>query len=203
MSILKAVGLFLCVGVAHANDFLPQTFKADFEQEFVSTLKSKVKKGNGSIEYKYPGHIRFETNTPSTVIYVSNNVQSWYYRAPFVPEEQGEVTITNAKSGATPFTKFFDALKNGLTSNVQYAVEKKEDRINLAFTEAASKDYGIKKAELFFNNKSQVFKDITTIEITFNDNKTSKLKFNNLKTNETLGADRFNFTPPANTKVVD
>ena len=36
-------------------EFLPKTFSAKFEQEYESTLKGKLKKGSGLIDYKFPG----------------------------------------------------------------------------------------------------------------------------------------------------
>ena len=180
-------------------DFLPSAFSSKFEQEYISTLKGKAKKGQGSIEYKYPGQIRFETTTPSTVTYVSNGSKAWYYRAPFIEGEQGEVTESSAKEGSTTYIKFFDSLKNGLVSNNYYDVKQGEPA-TLIFRPAASKELGIKQSRLFFKSKSQKFEDIDTIELTFADNKTSKLKFVELKVNPELPAGRFNFVPPANTK---
>jgi chaperone LolA len=181
-------------------DFLPATFSSKFEQVYTSTLKGKEKKGQGSIEYKYPSQIRFETSTPSTVIFVSNGTKSWYYRAPFIEGEQGEVTESSAKEGSTIYIKFFDSLKNGLTSNEFYTVKKGEP-VTLQFTPKAVKELGIKESVLNFKNKGvQKFEELDSIELTFSDGKKSKLNFLDLKTNVNFAADRFNFTPPANTK---
>ena len=181
-------------------EFLPQSFSSKFEQEYISTLKGKTKKGNGTIEYKYPGQIRFETNTPSTVIFVSNGLKAWYYRAPFIEGEQGEVTESSAKEGATIYIKFFDSLKNGLVSNDYYDV-KKGELVTIVFKPKAVKELGIKESVLYFKNKgSQKFEDLESINLVFPDGKNSKLKFVDLKVNPSMAADRFNFIPPANTK---
>lgn len=183
--------------MAHA-DFLPPTFSSKFEQVYTSTLKGKEKKGQGSIEYKYPGQIRFETNTPSTVIFVSNGQKSWYYRAPFIEGEEGEVTESSSSEGSTIYIKFFDSLKNGFTSNEYYDVKKDT---TLFFKPKAQKELRIKESKMNFKVKgSQKFEELDSIELTFTDGKKSKLSFLDMKTNQALGADRFNFTPPANTK---
>ncbi len=39
------------------SDFLPKTFKADFEQRFISSISGKEKVSSGLIEYQYPSHI--------------------------------------------------------------------------------------------------------------------------------------------------
>lgn len=181
-------------------DFLPKSFSSKFEQEYISTLKGKTKKGNGIIEYKYPGQIRFETSTPSTVIFVSNGVKAWYYRAPFIEGEQGEVTESKASEGATIYIKFFDSLKNGLISNDYYDVKKGEP-VTLIFKPKAAKELGIKESMLYFKKKEgQKFEELDAINLVFADGKNSKLKFVDLKVNPAMGADRFNFIPPANTK---
>lgn len=183
-------------------EFLPQSFTSKFEQESVSILKGKAKKGVGSIEYKYPGQIRFETNTPSTVIFVSNGTRAWYYNAPFIEGEQGEVKETSAKEASAIYIKFFDTLKNGLVSNDYYSV-KNGQPAKLIFKAKAEKDLGIREADLSFKGNGQKFEDLQVIELTFNDGKQSKIKFTDLKTNHNPSADRFNFTPPANTKKVN
>lgn len=184
-------------------DFLPLAFTSKFEQEYVSTLKGKTKKGQGSIEYKYPGHIRFETNTPSTVIFVSNGVSAWYYRAPFIEGEQGEVTETSAKEGSTIYIKFFDSLNKGLVSNDNYDVQKGEPT-KIIFKPKAAKELGIKESHLFFKSKdAQKFDNLQSIDLIFSDGKTSKLKFVDMKTNHNPEASRFNFVAPANTKKVN
>ena len=203
---MKNIGLLMGLALfssASFAEFLPQSFTTKFEQEYVSTLKGKVKKGKGAIEYKYPGQIRFETNTPSTVIFVSNGSKSWYYRAPFIEGEQGEVTESKPTDGSSIYIKFFDSLKNGLVSNDLYDVKKGEPA-TIVFKEKTSKDLGIKESVIYFKTKgSQKFEDVEIIELVFPDGKKSKLKFVDLKVNQNLGADRFNFTPPANTKKVN
>jgi outer membrane lipoprotein carrier protein len=203
---MKIVGIML-ITVININfafaDFLPQSFSSKFEQTYISSLKGKEKKGQGSIEYKYPGNIRFETNSPSTVIFVSNSLKAWYYRAPFIEGEQGEVTETSAKEGSTIYIKFFDSLKNGLIANSYYDV-KKEEPVKILFKPHAQKELGIKESEITFKIKgSQKFEDIDSIALVFSDGKKSTLKMVDLKTNPGFSADRFNFTPPANTKKVN
>ncbi len=180
-------------------EFLPPSFSSGFEQEYVSALKGKIKKGMGTIDYKYPGQIRFETTTPSPVVFVSNGVKAWYYRAPFIEGEQGEVTESSAREGASVYIKFFDSLKKGLSSNEFYDVKNND----LSFKGKTKTELGINKAKLNFKNSSQTFENLESIELTFSDNKLTKIKFIDLKTNANLPAERFNFVAPINTKKVN
>ena len=183
-------------------EFLPKGFSAKFEQEYVSLLKGKNKKGSGSIDYLYPSNIRFETSTPSQVIFVSNGKTNWYYRAPFIEGEAAEVTETPAKDGGSVYIKFFDSLKNGLTSNKLYDVGSEKDLAQtLSFKEKAAKDFGLKQAVLFFKTpKIRDFSSISKIDLIFIDGKKSTLSFSELKINPSFDADRFNFTAPAGTR---
>jgi outer membrane lipoprotein carrier protein len=181
-------------------EFLPKSFSAQFEQEYISTLKGKVKKGTGTIDYQYPGYIRFKTTLPSEIIFISNGVRSWYYRAPFIDGEEGEVTETSAKDGSGIFTKFFDSLKNGLINNSMYTVSKTATECRVTFLEKSSKDAGIKEALLKFSKATQDFSNLQSIELVFPDTKRSTIKLKNIKLNPSLDEKTFQFTPPAKTK---
>ena len=183
-------------------EFLPTSFSAKFEQEYVSILKGNMKKGQGLIEYKYPGNIRFETTTPSQVIFVSNGIKAWYYRAPFIEGEEGEVSETSAKESNSVYIKFFDSLKNGLSSNSQYDVKNAGDGMHVVtFKPKIAKEFGIKEAILSFNSdKDKNFSELKKIELLFPDGKKSSLNFVDLKTNLNLDSSRFNFVAPPKTK---
>lgn len=181
-------------------EFLPKSFTAQFEQEYVSTLKGKVKKGTGTIDYQYPGNIRFKTTIPSEILFVSNGVKSWYYRAPFIDGEEGEVTETLAKDGSGIFTKFFDSLKNGMSNNNMYTVSKTEKEYKLIFLEKSVKDTGIKEALLKFQKNILEFSNLQSIELIFPDAKRSTIKLKNIKINPDLDAKNFQFVIPPKTK---
>lgn len=72
---------------ATADDFLPSSFSADFEQSFKGVASGKEKKSFGKIDYKYPRHIRFEVVSPEPSTFVANPKTSWYYTPPFVETE--------------------------------------------------------------------------------------------------------------------
>jgi outer membrane lipoprotein carrier protein len=184
---------------AHA-EFLPKSFQAEFEQEYVSTLKGKVKKGSGTIDYHYPGKIRFKTTLPSEILFVSNGLKSWYYRAPFIDGEEGEVTETSAKDGSGIFTRFFDSLIHGLENNSMYTVSKSEKECKVVFLEKAGKETGISEALIKFNKSTQEFSGVQSIELVFPDKKRSTIKLKNIKINPTLGEKIFDFIIPPKTK---
>lgn len=198
-----ALVLFFSMSLQLARaEFLPQSFSAKFEQEYISILKGNAKKGLGLIDYKYPSNIRFETSTPSQVIFVSNGVKSWYYRAPFIEGEEGEVTETSAKEGSTVFIKFFDSLKNGLSSNSLYDVKNAGDGMHvITFKAKPAKEFGIKEAILSFSSaKDKDFSELKKIDLLFPDGKKTTLRLSELKVNPHYDAQKFNFVAPPKTK---
>jgi outer membrane lipoprotein carrier protein len=198
--ILFIIGL-MTVNLSFA-EFLPNSFTANFSQEYVSSLKGKTKKGNGSVEYKFPGNIRFETTSPTHVLFITNGKKSWYYTYPFIDGEDGELTESNGQDGVGIFTKFFDSLKNGLKTNSLYKIENKNEIVIVNFTEKSSKDIGIKSADLKFSNKNQAFKDLDSIELQFLDGKKSTMKLSGISVNPIILESRFIFTPPKSNKLI-
>lgn len=187
--------------IVWAGEFLPNTFSASFDQEYVSTLKGKVKKGHGQIEYKYPGNIRFETDQPSHVLFVTNGKKSWYYSFPFIDGEQGELTESSNKENNGAFTKFFDSLKNGLIANKYYIVQKKNNEALLIFDEKSNRTIGIKSAKIIFNNSNFDFSSIQNIELLYLDDKKSTMKLSNIQSNPKFDDGHFIFKAPQNTKI--
>lgn len=190
-----------------AESFLPQTFSADFEQTQISALSGKEKKSQGHLDYKFPGHIRFEVNKPDVIIFVSNPRKTWYYTAPFVAGEPGEVTVK--PTGKLALSKFFDALKQGLKSNDLYSVKEndkdkdkdKDFNTELIFSKKSQEELGIVSATLIFTKKKE-FSALSTIELLKNDKAKAKVKlvFSNMKINNELAKERFEFQAPPNTR---
>lgn len=194
--------LLTTVSTSVKADFLPKGFSAQFDQEYISILKGTTKKGNGTIDYQYPSNIRFKTTLPSEILYVSNGIKTWYYRAPFMDGEEGEVTETSAKEGSSAFTKFFDSLKHGLVTNKTYTVSKKDSDCKLVFSQKFQKEHTIKEAQLHFLNSTQEFSGILSIELIFSDNKKSTIKLHDIKINPLFDGKFFQFVAPPKTKTV-
>ena len=201
---MKLIAIMFCLlSICAARaEFLPQSFSAKFEQEYISILKGNTKKGQGSIDYKYPSNIRFETSTPSQIIFVSNGIKSWYYRAPFIEGEEGEVTESKAQEGNSVYIKFFDSLKNGLAANPLYDVRNAGDGVHVIIFKAKSaKEFGIKEAILTFNSaKDKNFSELKKIDLLFPDGKKTSMKFMDLKINSSHDGSKFNFVAPPKTR---
>lgn len=202
MKNIFSFSFFFISVVAHAG-FLPNSFRANFEQRFISTITGKEKISSGSIDYAYPGQIRFEVVLPEKTTFVSNGKKSWYYTAPFDPKEKGEVIIQ--PSNKLLITKFFDYLKNGLESNDTYTVVKEKNEYVLTFKAPAQKELSIEKARLEMNDKVTTMtklSELKQITLLYKDNKKVKLTFSNLLENVKFEQNYFDYKIPENTKEV-
>ena len=185
---------------AEGRTFLPSTFKAHFNQSYKSSLTGKEKSTNGGIEYKFPGHLRFEIFGPNKTLFITNPKRTWYYNAPFIEGESGEVTVK--KTGKMALSKFFDALKEGLNSNKYYKVEKVKKDYHLYFSKKILGQTGITKSILRFKKKiDPKFSDIQLIWLFYNNKRKVKMTFSDLKESVNFGPKRFIFKIPKNTKI--
>ncbi len=179
--------------------FLPKSFSAQFEQVYKSALSGKEKKSKGSLDYKFPGNIRFITKVPEEVVFVSNKTTTWYYTPPFMEGEPGELTIK--KTGRNVLSRFFDTLSRGLKSNKYYTVKNLEKARRLKFKKKKIKEIGIKEAIMHFKSNIATFRDLKSVDLTYSDDKKVTLKLSNLKVGVKFKKKYFTFSAPKNTKT--
>jgi len=188
-------------GPLEEKDFIPDTFKAYFKQSYKSSLSGKEKTTKGNLEYYYPGRVRFEITYPDKTIFVSNPTTTWYYNAPFVEGEPGEVLIK--KTGKMVISKFFDILKTGLKNNDYYKVKNQSNLYEISFSKDVIVEIGIKKSILSFkkNKKTLRFEDVRYIDLHYTDKRTVRMTFSKIEQSVTFGKGRFVFKVPENTKI--
>lgn len=199
---LKKVTFPICLLLSSsviAKGFLPESFTATFEQSHKSAIHAKVSKTYGSVDYKFPGNIRFETSGDDKIVFVSNKTKTWYYTSPFIEGEPGELTIN--PSGKNALSRFFDVLKKGLKTNKLYSVKKKELGHELSFSKKTSKEIGLQSAVIKFKEKKLTFKNITSLTLIYNDDKKVSLALSAIKLNTKMANSHFIFEAPENTKI--
>ena len=138
-----------------AKGFLPKTFSAEIEQVFVSGLYKKKNISQGTIDYSYPGNIRFEILKPKKVILVANPKKYWYYRGS-INNEPGELIIQNAKK--LSLADLFDPLTSELKSSKKFKVFKKKTRYRISFNDDLKNKLDVK--ELVLNFKKSIYDQI-------------------------------------------
>lgn len=193
------VFLFLILSV-EAADFLPKSFSFNFEQKFTSKLSKKEKISTGTLDYLYPGYVKFEIHSPDKVIFVSNKEKTWYYTAPFIEGEEGELTIRPTDQKMV-LGKFFDALEKGLIDNEVYSVSKVKEGNKLLFAPKSQKELGIKEAILSMDNSKSEFKYVKDVLIHYTDDRKTYFAIKELKIDLGLNKDHFIFHAPPKTKI--
>jgi outer membrane lipoprotein-sorting protein len=189
---------------AWSKSFVPASFSANFEESYKSVASGKDKKSFGKIDYKYPGHIRFQKTDPDPSLFVSNPEKSWYYVPPFVDGEEGQVTIQ--KSSKLPLTKFLDSIKNGVNESKLFKPKYQGKELVLSFVKPVQKDVSLKEVILLANKDAKSVKDLSEFEkmtLVYNDGRKVNLKFIDLKENIQFPEGHFKFTVPAKTKVTN
>ena len=180
-----------------AEPFLPSSFRAGYEQTIKKKISGKLKKSRGKIEYLYPGNIKFEQIHPENVIWVSNPKTTWFYQAPFIKEEPGNLRITNTTTDSP--SKIFDFLKNGLSDNNAYKVKKNGERMELIFNPQKIHSK-FSKAVLTFKG-SPVFQNLQSITMMEKNGEPLVLTFTSIHIDTGLKPKYFIFKPPPNTRV--
>ena len=180
-----------------AKPFLPTSFRADYEQTIKKKISGKLKKSYGRIEYLYPGNVRFEQSNPENVIWVSNPKTTWFYQAPFIKEEPGNLRISNTDSDSP--SKIFDFLKNGLNNNDIYKVKKNGNKIEFLFNHKRIHSK-FSKAILTFNGPL-FFESLRSITMIEKNGDPLELTFKSIITNTGLKPKHFIFSPPPNTRI--
>jgi outer membrane lipoprotein-sorting protein len=187
-----------------AKDFMPSSFSANFEESFISAATGKEKKSFGKIDYKYPGHIRFEKTSPDPSLFVSNPQKSWYYVPPFVQGEPGQVTIQ--KSNKLPLTRFLDSIKNGIEGSKLFTHKFQGKELVLTFDKTLQKESTLKEVTLHSSKEaSQVssLKEFEKITLVYVDGRKVLLKFIDLKENTSFSGSHFEFTVPPKTNITN
>jgi outer membrane lipoprotein-sorting protein len=183
----------------YAN-FLPEAFTILFEQEYKATLSGKTRKSEGVLNYKFPSQIRFEIKKPDQVVFVSNPTNSWYYTAPFIEGEPGELKLNPTKNNV--LSQFFDTLRQGLVENKHYKVKADSDVVRtLTFTKEISEELGIIEAKLYFKTSKLDFDNLEKLSIKQVDDKEFSLSLKSFVKNPKFTKDDFVFKAPENTRV--
>ena len=195
--------IFLFWGTACAA-VLPSSFRVEFEQIHKSVLRKRKQVSQVSLDYKFPSQIILETQGQTETRYVSNGKTSWYYTAPFIPDEQGEVIVQNKVD--LGLLKFFDSLKKGLKKNDYFQFNYHGRKLTFEFTPKGIQDLSLSSAVFHAKNSKKLddltLKDFEKIVLNKTNKKTLELIIKKVDESKKFNSRHFYFKPPKNTKVV-
>ncbi len=194
------LNLFFSFAILKAEVIFPPSFKLSFEQVIKSQITNKEKKNYGTLEYQTPGKIRMEIVRPDVITFVRNEQASWYYVAPFLEDEPGEVTITSGSD--VGLSRLFDLLNEGLKNSKKIKVVKNKDHYQVKMEKKTGKETGVASANLYFKNLDKIkFEELFKLDIFYVDARQVTLNLSDHLILKDIPKDRFVFQIPANTKV--
>jgi len=185
---------------AHSS-FVPQQFRVDFEQIQKSSLSKKDRISHGHMKFHHPNKLFFKVTSPDEVVFTTDGKLTYYYTAPFIEGEAGELTIQ--ESGNNSLTKFFSALDSGLETNKTYKVDKLPgNKVKLSFEKELQAELSMESAVFEFEANDQKFDKIQKILLKQTDGVELTLIFKKVDVNTKIDPTIFDFTPPANTNII-
>ncbi|MBU6375441.1 MAG: outer membrane lipoprotein chaperone LolA [Bdellovibrionales bacterium] len=174
------------------------TLAAQFDQEDASAAFAEKKSSKGSLAWKTPNLIRWETRTPDQSLLVSNGKTVWMYTPPFDESENGQVIIRPASQvksrilDALLAGRFSAALKQGLRIESlgarSFALQPAPGTVGdlkIARVEIAEKEPLIEKVGLEYQNGNQ-----------------SSIRLSKIEMGKALASSLFEFKIPPRTDVV-
>lgn len=196
------LSLVLLPTLCWTKTFVPISFTANYEENLVS-VTGKTKKSFGKVDYKFPGHLRFEVTSPVASLFVVNPKKTWFYQPAFVEGEKDQVTIQ--KTSNLPLIKFLDSVKDGLENSKLFTTKFEKNDLVLSFVPSAQKEMGFLEVVLHAKTEAKDIKELKGFEnITLkhtNKNKTT-IRLIDLKENVTFPSDHFEFRPSPSTKII-
>jgi len=201
--LLRIFILFFLCGHAQAdsaasdrlNQFFTglKTLSANFEQSIQNSQLNAVERASGKLWIQRPGKFRWNYDEPYLQEIVSNGDKIWIFDADL---EQVTIKKVSKALGNTPAL----LLSNDRPIDESFLIQQIDDGLSLSWVELKPKD-----DEAGFNNIRLGFEKSDLKEMLLEDNlgQTTRLIFSQLKRNDTLSSELFQFVPPKNADVFD
>ncbi|WP_230411763.1 outer membrane lipoprotein chaperone LolA [Denitromonas iodatirespirans] len=181
-------------GVALLKRFVQQTARAEgqFVQAVYRQNGGRGEQSEGHFAFERPGKFRWEYAKPYRQLLVGDGKKLWSYD----PELQ-QVTVKTLGDalGATPAAIL--AGNGDLDKNFTLEDGGRMNELDWAVATPRAADSSFERMKMGFADGR-----LAAMEIQDNFGQTTVLRFTEFKTNPTLAADLFSFTPPAGVDVV-
>jgi len=191
-------GLPTLLAATEANYARAGSLSAEFSQEDISAAFGEKKASSGTLSWKSPDSLRWETKSPEANLVVSNGRTVWLYTPPFDETESGQVIIR--KTSAVK-SRMLDALVAGRFSGLL--------RQGMAISSTAKRSFVLKPSKRASGNLKQVSITldqnspiISKVAIEYRDGNRSTIELSQVRMGEKLPGSLFDFKIPPRTDVV-
>jgi outer membrane lipoprotein carrier protein len=174
------------------------SISAEFTQEDLSATFGEKRISQGTLAWKSPDSLRWETKAPEANLLVSNGKTVWVYTPPFDESENGQVIIRKASKvksrllDALLAGRFSRALQQGLTIQ---ALPKR----SFALLPGKGVTGTLKQAVVTIGDDQPV---IAKVAIEYKDGNKSTIQLSSIKMGEKLAKSLFEFKIPPRTDIV-
>jgi outer membrane lipoprotein carrier protein len=158
-----------------------------------------TKKSSGTIQFKRPGKIRWETLKPDRNLLVGDGKKFWFYTPPFDEGEAGQYFEKNANQVQTKFAQ--GLLAGTFSYNVATGAMTVQQKSATDFIVTPKKGTGgtVKEAILHIDPKNHL---ITGIDLAHRGGNKTQITLSSIELGKPLDDKIFRFTPPPNTEKV-
>lgn len=181
-------------GVARMHSFLQdvKTLKADFQQTVLDSNGKQVKQSTGTLVIKRPNRFRWDYAKPNEEVIVADGKRLWLYD---VQLSQVTVKPLNDTLAASPAVLLSGS--NDVEKSFTVADLGEKDGLAWVSLMPKVKDTDFESVRLGFKGE-----DVSVMELKDNLGNTTRIVFDHLQRNVSVGDDSFNFTPPAGSDVI-
>ena len=196
-----------CAHLAHADGLesleafvkTAKSGRADFTQTVISPSKegqvAKPRSSTGSFEFQRPNRFKFSYKKPFEQLIVADGQTLWLFD---VDLNQVTTRRLDAVLGSTPAALIASAPDvKALQADFTLQAEPEKDGLQWVLATPKSKDGQLQSIRVGFKGP-----DLAVLEIQDSFGQRSVLSFTHVQTNVALGADSFQFKPPAGADVI-
>ncbi len=181
-------------GVGRMHAFLQdvKTLKADFQQTVLDSNGKQVKQSTGTLSIKRPNRFRWDYAKPNEEVIVADGKRLWLYDVQLSQVTVKPLNDTLAASPAVLLSGSNDVEKS-------FTVADLGEKDGLAWVSLIPKvkDTDFESVRLGFKGE-----DVSVMELKDNLGNTTRIEFDHVQRNVTVGDDSFNFTPPSGADVI-
>jgi len=172
-----------------------RTYQADFTQVTYGNNNQVMQRSRGNVMIKRPNGFRWETDTPTKQILITNGVQLWVYDVDLAQVTERPV---DDRSNVNPAVLLSGSKKELMQDfSVDMVPQALSGRNHFSFLLRPKKQASFKWVQLDFHAGQLV-----TMKIFNNLGETSIFNFIRIKLNAPLATRLFNFKPPEGVDVV-
>ena len=173
------------------------TLTAEFTQINLIAALNQTKTSTGTLIFKRPGKVRWETTKPDPNLLVSDGKTYWYYTPPFDADEHGQLI---EKKSTEVQSRLANTLLSGSFSMAKDMVIKQESPSRFLLIPKKRASGTITQTELEVNVANKLIEKVT---LTHKGGNRTEITLNNIELGKDFPDSTFTFTPPPNTDRVD